>query len=71
MSDKLPDKWWETIDRTGPNAGHLRLAMLAERMREEGYDIASIISMLEKPWKWTAEMQRVWVGMPTWESAND
>ena len=60
--ETLPEKWWEEIDRVGPNAGHLRLAMLAAAMHEEDYGINSILAMLEKPWKWTEEMQRVWNG---------
>lgn len=60
----LPEKWWEEIDRHGPNAGHLRLKMLAEAMHDEGYGVNSILAMLEKPWKWTVEMQRVWDGLP-------
>lgn len=62
MDDILPDKWWETIDRVGPNAGHLRLKMLAEAMFEAGYGKSEVLNMLEKPWKWTAEMQIVWDG---------
>lgn len=54
----LQDKWWEAIDNVGGEAGHMRLARLAEWMLANSYSASDVVSMLREPWKWTPEAER-------------
>lgn len=46
--------WYEEIDRKGSNAGHMRLADLAEWLIENGRR-QEVIDMLRAPWKYDDE----------------
>ncbi len=51
-------RWWETIDRKGGSAGHMRLADLTEWLIENGRR-QEIVAMLRAPWNWSDEYERM------------
>lgn len=52
-SGRLPHRWWEGVD------GHLHLKRLYVWACSEKFEDAEIAYMLGKPWKWTAELERL------------